>query len=123
MRSGTLISKELAQLFGVLAHPDRIRIIEELRNGEVDVNGLQQAIGLPQSRVSQHLSVLRAHRIVAERREGRHVFYHLPDPRLAQWILDGVSFFQTEMKFGDQMRNAIDEVRELWSPSPEGISS
>ena len=29
-----LVAKELAELLGVLAHPNRIRIIEELREGE-----------------------------------------------------------------------------------------
>lgn len=32
--------KELPELPGVLAHPNRIRIIEELRDGERDVNSL-----------------------------------------------------------------------------------
>ena len=33
-----LVANELADLLGVLAHPNRIRIIEELRDGERNVN-------------------------------------------------------------------------------------
>ncbi|MFT6116352.1 MAG: hypothetical protein ACJARY_001957, partial [Candidatus Azotimanducaceae bacterium] len=29
-----LVAKELADIFKIVAHPDRIRIIEELRTGE-----------------------------------------------------------------------------------------
>jgi DNA-binding transcriptional ArsR family regulator len=114
-----LVSKELSDLFGVLGNPDRIRIIEELRNGEVDVNGLQQALDVPQSRISQHLAVLRAHRIVSERRNGRHVYYHLQQPALAAWILQGLDFSGGELGFGEHMREAIEEVRSLWSSAPE----
>ena len=35
-----IVSKELADLFKIIAHPDRIRIIEELGHGEKDVNTL-----------------------------------------------------------------------------------
>jgi len=119
MPNRRLVSKELADLFGVLANPDRIRIIEELRNGEVDVNGLQHALDVPQSRISQHLALLRAHRIVSERRDGRHVYYHLQQPSLAAWILQGLDFSAGEVGFGEQMREAIEEVRTIWSSAPE----
>ena len=116
MPSRLIIAKELSDLFGLLSNPDRIRLIEELRNGEVDVNGLQQALDIPQARVSQHLAVMRAHRVVAERRDGRHVYYHLQQPMLAEWILQGLEFFGADLNFNDRMRTAIDEVRTLWSP-------
>ena len=69
MPSRILVAKELGEIFKVLAHPDRIRLIEELRAGEKDVNTLSERLELPSPRVSQHLSLLRLHRIVAERRE------------------------------------------------------
>ena len=59
-----LVAKELAEIFKILAHPDRIRIIEELRIDEKDVNTLVETLELPGPRVSQHLSLMRAHRIV-----------------------------------------------------------
>lgn len=39
-----IVAKELAGVLGVLAHPQRIRIIEELRNGERDVTSIQAAL-------------------------------------------------------------------------------
>ena len=43
MPSRQLVAKELGEVFKVLAHPDRIRLIEELRSGEKDVNTLAAA--------------------------------------------------------------------------------
>src|SRR5260370_39295740 len=85
-----LVTKELADLLGVLAHPHRIRIIEELREAERDVNTLQAALGISHSGVSQHLSVLRAHRLVAERRGGGHGFYHLREAKAGPRAVEGV---------------------------------
>jgi DNA-binding transcriptional ArsR family regulator len=110
-----LVSKELADMLGVLSHPHRIRIIEELRNAERDVNSLQLALGINHSGVSQHLSVLRAHRLVAERRQGRHVFYHLPQPQLARWLLDGIDFLAGSADVTEHVRHAIETVRAQWS--------
>ena len=113
-----LVTKELADMLGVLSHPHRIRIIEELRDGERDVNSLQLALGINHSGVSQHLSVLRAHRLVAERRQGRHVFYHLPQPKLARWLLAGIDFLSGSADVADNVRQAIAQVRAQWADRP-----
>jgi DNA-binding transcriptional ArsR family regulator len=108
-------SRQLADLFGALSNPHRVRILEELRSGEIDVNGLQIALGLSQSAVSQHLAVLRAHRLVAERRDGRHVYYHTTQPALAAWILQGLDFIEVELSKDVAIREAVEEARRLWA--------
>jgi DNA-binding transcriptional ArsR family regulator len=114
MPARNLIAKALSDLFGVFAHPDRIRIIEELRNGERDVNALQSMLGVSHSRTSQNLAVLRMNRIVAERREGRHVFYHLIQPEMAAWISSGIQFLEGDVARAQARQSAIDEVRQIW---------
>ena len=47
MPNRQVVAKELADIFKVIAHPDRIRLIEELRDGEQDVNSLAAALDLP----------------------------------------------------------------------------
>ena len=81
---------ELAQILRLMGHPDRIRIVEELVDEEKDVNTLLNDLNLPGPRVSQHLSLLRAHSIVSERKEGRHHVYRLSQPLLADWVLNGL---------------------------------
>ena len=113
MPSRVLVSRELGEVFKVLAHPDRIRLIEELRGGEKDVNTLAASLDLPGPRVSQHLGLLRLHRIVAERREGRHHFYHLVHPEFAAWIVEGLEFIEGRMTgIGE---SEINSARKLWS--------
>ncbi len=122
MPERALVSKELATLFGVMSHPLRIRIIEELGSGERDVQTLQGLLGINQSGVSQHLSTLRAHRIVEERREGRHVFYHLRQPQLATWLLGGTEYLVTSPSAYEEFRVAVERARMLWEDNSQSVA-
>jgi DNA-binding transcriptional ArsR family regulator len=110
-----LVTKQLAEFLAVLAHPHRIRIVEELREGENDVNSLRDALGITHSSVSQHLMVLRANRFVSERREGRRVFYHLCQPEIARWLLEATHFLEKETVEAIELRKAIGKTRKEWS--------
>lgn len=114
----TVVAKELAGLLGVLSHPNRIRILEELKDAEHDVNALSAAIGISHSGASQHLTLLRAHRLVLERREGRHVFYHLRQPAIAAWLVDATRFLEPERDAANELRTAIQRTRRAWSGRP-----
>ena len=111
----TLVTKELAVFVGVFSHPLRIRIVEELREDERDVNALQAALGISHSGVSQHLMVLRANRLVSERREGRRVFYQLRQPEIAGWLLEATRFLERGTAAADQLRKAIGKTRKEWA--------
>jgi DNA-binding transcriptional ArsR family regulator len=73
-----------ARCLKVLAHPIRLRIIHLLGEGELPVQELEKAMGISQSSVSQHLSLLRDKEILESRRVAQQVFYRLRDPRLLQ---------------------------------------
>lgn len=109
-----LIAKELAEILDVIAHPARVRIIEELGQGEKDVTELVELIGLPQPTVSQHLSALRARRLVQDRRDGRLVHYSLTQAWLAEWLLDGLRLIESESSAGSELLRAAKKARTLW---------
>jgi len=117
MPSRQLVARELAEIFKVIAHPDRIRLVEELGAGEKDVNTLSELLDLPGPRVSQHLSLLRLHRIVEERRDGRHHYYHLVQPEIAGWIASGLNFVEGRLSGIDA--TAVEAARRLWGVADE----
>jgi len=112
-----LVAKELSKLLSVLSHPHRIRIVEELRHEERDVNFLEDVLGISHARVSQHLALMRSHRLVLERRQGRRVFYRLFQPELATWLIEGLRFIEGELEASQDMHEAVKQVKELWSDS------
>lgn len=73
-----------AHLCKALAHPTRLLIIDELRDGPRSVSELVERIGLRQSNLSQHLGILRDQRLVIARRDGQTVYYSLRDPRVTK---------------------------------------
>jgi len=112
-----VVAKELAEIFKVIAHPDRIRIVEELGLGESDVNNLAAKLDITGPRVSQHLNQLRVHRIVSERRDGRRHVYSLLQPEIANWIVNALDF--VEGRGTTIPKSKINSVRRLWSQGTE----
>jgi DNA-binding transcriptional ArsR family regulator len=80
--SMTEISQFKAEFFKALAHPLRIRILDELRRGEVGVNDLGSRLDVEQSNLSQQLAILRNRNILATRKDGQNVYYSVRDPKL-----------------------------------------
>ena len=70
----------VAARLSLLANAKRLLILCELAKGERSVGALQQAVGLGQSALSQHLSKLREAGMVATRRESQTIHYRIDDP-------------------------------------------
>lgn len=71
---------EAAEFLGLMSSPHRLKILCLLIEGEMSVGELAETAKVRQSAVSQHLALLRAHKIVASRREGTTVFYSVEHP-------------------------------------------
>jgi DNA-binding transcriptional ArsR family regulator len=120
MSETVFVSHELAKLLSVLSHQDRVRIVSELRSGERDVNSLRDALGLTQARVSQQLALMRSYQLVRIRRQGRHVFYRLSQPLLAEWLLDGLRFVEGEEDVTAKLLAALGQARQTWMVPANG---
>ncbi len=78
-----------AALLMAIAHPNRIRILEELRS-EVKCNcELAPALGLEQSNLSRHLKVLTQAGILISWKDGLRVNYKIADERIFD-VLDRI---------------------------------
>ncbi|MGE5369419.1 MAG: ArsR/SmtB family transcription factor [Chloroflexota bacterium] len=69
-----------------LANRHRLMVLCELHKGEQSVTRLQEAIGLSQSSLSQHLARLREDKLVKTRRESQTIFYSLADENVSRFI-------------------------------------
>jgi DNA-binding transcriptional ArsR family regulator len=66
----------LVELFQMLGDKSRLRILLALAaEGEMHVSGLCSLLGHSQPAVSHHLALLRSHRLVTCRREGKNIYY------------------------------------------------
>lgn len=72
-------AQQMAEFFGVLSDPSRLRLMSALASRELCVCDLAAAIKLTESAVSHQLRVLRSARLVKYRKAGRNVYYSLAD--------------------------------------------
>jgi len=67
-----------------MASRHRLMILCELHEGELSVSALQEALGLSQSSLSQHLARLRADGLVKTRRVSQTIFYRVENPNVSR---------------------------------------
>ena len=91
---------EAARLLTALANKHRLAILCELVEGERSVGTLVDSVGLAQSALSQHLSILRAAGIVATRRDAQTIYY-----RLASGAATSVMKTLADIYCGGRLRN------------------
>jgi DNA-binding transcriptional ArsR family regulator len=74
--------REMVQKFKALAHPARLKLVENLIKQECFVVEIQKCLALPQPNVSQHLGVLKSAGIIEGRREKNKICYRISDKRI-----------------------------------------
>lgn len=74
---------EAAELLAAMANTKRLLILCHLLGQELSVGELSKLVALAQSPLSQHLSRLRALKLVAARRDGQSVRYRLASDEVA----------------------------------------
>ena len=75
-----------ARCLRVLAHADRLRIVDLLSQRRMTVGELADELGRAPAAVSQHLNHMRAHRLLDAQRDGRAVYYRVTNPHATNVI-------------------------------------
>ena len=79
--------KEIAELLKVLANENRLLIVCYLLESPMTVSELHINLNyLTQSALSQHLSILKAHRILESNKNGLSITYAIQDMRIRSVI-------------------------------------
>src|SRR3974390_3036319 len=70
---------QFAAVAKALAHPHRLELLEQLAQGERSVEVMADRTGLSIANASQHLQHMRRAGLVANRRDGKFIYYRLAD--------------------------------------------
>lgn len=99
-----------------LADETRLRLIRILAKEELNVQEVCEILDLPQPRISRHLSVLRASKLVIDRRDGTRIYYSLAT--LDDELKPFESYLESIAQSEHEDLNALEETlkkRELQS--------
>ncbi|MCB0125549.1 MAG: metalloregulator ArsR/SmtB family transcription factor [Caldilineaceae bacterium] len=78
--------QQLSTQLKLLAHPERLRILDLLRREPVCVCHLEALLDKPQPYISQQLRALREAGIVTDERRGHNIYYQLVDGTVGLWL-------------------------------------
>jgi rhodanese-related sulfurtransferase/DNA-binding transcriptional ArsR family regulator len=77
---------QFAMVAKAVAHPHRLELLEQLAQGERNVEILAERVRISSANASQHLQHMRNAGLIAARREGKFVFYRLVDDTLLELL-------------------------------------
>ena len=95
--------------FAALAEPRRREILRELGDGELTAGDIASRFAVTRPAISQHLAVLRAARLVEDRRDGTRRWYRANREGLVP-VRDWVGAFWDDRL--DALRSAVDAATE-----------
>lgn len=74
--------ESVSSLLKAIAHPQRLKILCSLAEGEKSVSQLEVYSGASQSSVSQYLNKMKSEGLLQSRRDGQQIFYKIVHPEL-----------------------------------------
>lgn len=86
-----------APIFRALADPTRLAIFECVAAKELSVSELTGRFNVTQPAISQHLSTLRTCGLVAQRRDGKNIYYRA-DPEGMQPVINWLNHYRAFWK-------------------------
>ncbi len=86
--------EHLAEYFKVFSEPNRLAVLEALREGKRNVTAVVDTTGLSQALVSKHLKLLMIAGVVRRCPEGSLVFYEVIDRSVFRLLTQGVKLLK-----------------------------
>lgn len=72
-------TEQLAEFFKILGEPTRLNILNSLIEEERSVSQIADTLSMTSSAISHQLKLLKLHRLVKSRKDGKEVYYSLDD--------------------------------------------
>jgi ArsR family transcriptional regulator len=88
----------IARRFRALGEPMRIRLVDQLRDGEATVGELSEALDASQQNISKHLAVLADAGILGRRKDATHVYYRIVDEGVLTLCEDVCGSLQQQLR-------------------------
>ena len=92
------LAELIARRFRVLGEPMRIRLVDQLHDGEATVGELSESLAASQQNISKHLAVLGEVGILGRRKDGNHVYYRITDESVFALCEDVCGSLQQQLR-------------------------
>ncbi|QDU79681.1 putative HTH-type transcriptional regulator [Polystyrenella longa] len=76
--------QQAAECLKILAHPQRLKMVQMLLSGDYTVGELAEACGVQSHVASEHLRLMQRCQFLDSKREGRNIYYKVIEPHLTE---------------------------------------
>ncbi len=106
----------VSNLFSVLSHPIRVKILWLLKKkAKLNVHEIQIELKISQSNVSQHLALLRVNKLVVEERKGKEVYYCLvASKKVSKVLVSAVHLIGYQLALNSELLSTYSDVLSYW---------
>jgi len=104
-----------------LADENRVRTLLALRGCELCVCQIIEFIGLANSTVSKHMSILKQSMLVESRKNGRWVYYRLAGDEAPTEVRDAIAWIYKSLKKDPKTLKDTERLREILKFDPEEL--
>jgi len=108
--------REFIAITKALADPTRVRLLLALDAGELCVCQLTELVKLAPSTVSKHMATVRQAGLVEARKDGRWIYYRLPDSRAPRSVRQVLRWARGDLADDPQIENdrkALDAILRI----------
>jgi DNA-binding transcriptional ArsR family regulator len=113
--------RNVLEITKAMADGNRLRALMALTGGELCVCQIIELLELAPSTVSKHMRILHQARLVESRKEGRWMYYRLPDGNAPRAARDAVAWAHSHLAQSPQTRQDEKKLREILDLSPEQL--
>lgn len=113
--------RELIKITKALADENRIRVLLALRGGELCACQITELFGLAPSTMSKHLSILYQAGLVDSRKEGRWIYFRLPDGKGPATVKRAIEWISNSAKDQTRVQEDAELLRKIMKMDPSEI--
>jgi ArsR family transcriptional regulator, arsenate/arsenite/antimonite-responsive transcriptional repressor len=105
--------KDFLNITKALADENRLRMLLALQSGELCVCQIAELMGLAMSTVSKHLSLLYQAGLLNARKEGRWMYYSLPDKRASTAAREAIGWVRRSLAGSERMAEDAKRLKKV----------
>jgi DNA-binding transcriptional ArsR family regulator len=113
--------RDLLQITKALADENRIRVLLALRAGELCACQITELFGLAPSTMSKHLSVLYQAGLVDSRKEGRWIYFRLPDGKAPTTVKRAIDWITKAAEDQPRVHEDAERLRKIAKMDPSEL--
>jgi ArsR family transcriptional regulator, arsenate/arsenite/antimonite-responsive transcriptional repressor len=113
--------RDLMKITKALADENRIRVLLALRGGELCACQITELFGLAPSTMSKHLSILYQAGLVDSRKDGRWIYFRLPDGKASATVRKAIAWISQAAEDQPRVREDATLLKRIMKLDPSEI--